>query len=182
MTSVYLSNLSPTTTKDSLDKFMVSLYLVTPTSPSQITDNDAFVPRVMQAFCGSIHNIEMLDSNKAVVTFEKPSAASTALMLNGESPISARAPCAGLNLRLRRVKCCAMQLLDIRRSHQLTDPFMLPGACSCSQAVHSMALPSMFHPKTFQKILPPSLATCTIMMTYPKRRSRGGSKDIVWTV
>lgn len=40
-----------------------------------------------QAFCGSIHNIEMHEGNKAVVTFEKPSAASTALMLNGEYPL-----------------------------------------------------------------------------------------------
>lgn len=57
MSTVYIANLSPSTTKESLDKFM--------------------------AFCGSIQNIEMQESNKAVVTFEKPSAASTALMLNG---------------------------------------------------------------------------------------------------
>lgn len=49
MTSVYLSNLSPTTTKESLDKFMVSLYIALPTSAIQITDSDALVPRVMQS-------------------------------------------------------------------------------------------------------------------------------------
>lgn len=35
------------------------------------------------AFCGSIQSIEMQEGSKAIVTFEKPSAASTALMLNG---------------------------------------------------------------------------------------------------
>merc|ERR1712093_742062 len=57
MSAVYIANLSPTTSKESLDKFM--------------------------AFCGSIQSIEMQEGNKAIVTFEKPSAASTALMLNG---------------------------------------------------------------------------------------------------
>jgi len=55
--SVYIANLSASTTKESLDKFM--------------------------AFCGSIQSIEMQEGQKAIVTFEKPSAASTALMLNG---------------------------------------------------------------------------------------------------
>merc|ERR1712225_208405 len=57
MSAVYIANLSPTTSKESLDKFM--------------------------AFCGSIQSIEMQEGNRAIVTFEKPSAASTALMLNG---------------------------------------------------------------------------------------------------
>jgi len=35
------------------------------------------------AFCGSIQKIEMQEGSKAIVVFEKPSAASTALMLNG---------------------------------------------------------------------------------------------------
>jgi hypothetical protein len=39
---------------------------------------------MIQAFCGSIQSIEMQEGQKAIVTFEKPSAASTALMLNGE--------------------------------------------------------------------------------------------------
>lgn len=55
--SVYIANLSASTTKESLDKFM--------------------------AFCGSIQSIEMQEGQKAIVVFEKPSAASTALMLNG---------------------------------------------------------------------------------------------------
>lgn len=56
--SVYVANLSATTTKESAERFF--------------------------QFCGSIQAIEMHEGGKALVTFEKPSAASTALMLNGQ--------------------------------------------------------------------------------------------------
>lgn len=84
MTSVYLSNLSSTTTKESLDKFMVSIDASVPVLTLITAFNaDVIPPTWQQAFCGSIQSIEMHEGNKAIVTFEKPSAASTALMLNG---------------------------------------------------------------------------------------------------
>lgn len=58
MSQVFVANLSASTDKESLSKFL--------------------------SFCGSISEIEMQEGHKAVVTFEKPSAASTALMLNGQ--------------------------------------------------------------------------------------------------
>jgi hypothetical protein len=83
MSSVYLSNLSPTTTKESLDKFMVCLITISTEASHSLTSSTS-VSNASQAFCGSIQSIEMHEANKAIVTFEKPSAASTALMLNGE--------------------------------------------------------------------------------------------------
>ena len=47
---------------------------------------------MIQAFCGSIQSIEMQEGQKAIVTFEKPSAASTALMLNGGQDFAIRDP------------------------------------------------------------------------------------------
>lgn len=61
---VYVANLAASTNEASLNKFM--------------------------AFCGAIQHIQMEGSGKAVVTFEKPTAASTALMLNGAACCSVR--------------------------------------------------------------------------------------------
>ena len=101
MSSVYIANLSPSTTKESLDKFMVSRFPLArsarrmggPGVPSLETSRthgadlrSRWRVPVSQAFCGSIQSIEMQEAHKAIVVFEKPSAASTALMLNGRCP------------------------------------------------------------------------------------------------